>query len=267
MIEQMATTLAAAPGVIGVMLGGSRARGEHRQDSDWDLGLYYREPFNVDPLRRLARELTGAEVDIAGPGDWGPWVNGGAWLVMDGVHIDWILRDIDRVQAVAADVLAGRFEVGIQPGHPLGFYSHSYAGEVASGRALADPTGELTALAGRLAEYPEPLRETLIAATWECDFLLQNAAKATSRGDVLYVSLCLSKAVGILVQGLYAYHRRWCLNEKNALPVAATFPHTPSEFSPAVAELLAAPGRDPERLSASIDTARELARSVRAVIG
>lgn len=29
-------------GVVGVCLGGSRARGTHRADSDYDLGLYYR---------------------------------------------------------------------------------------------------------------------------------------------------------------------------------------------------------------------------------
>ncbi|MGC4867075.1 nucleotidyltransferase domain-containing protein [Micromonospora sp. DT53] len=33
--------LCAVDGVVAVALGGSRARGEHRPDSDWDLGLYY----------------------------------------------------------------------------------------------------------------------------------------------------------------------------------------------------------------------------------
>lgn len=34
--------LGALPGIRAVVLGGSRARGTHRPDSDWDLGLYYR---------------------------------------------------------------------------------------------------------------------------------------------------------------------------------------------------------------------------------
>jgi predicted nucleotidyltransferase len=34
-IEDMAGRLAGVPGVVGVLLGGSRARGEHRPESDW----------------------------------------------------------------------------------------------------------------------------------------------------------------------------------------------------------------------------------------
>ncbi|HVX47198.1 MAG TPA: nucleotidyltransferase domain-containing protein [Mycobacteriales bacterium] len=266
-VTEMATALAKIPGVVGVQLGGSRARGDHRPDSDWDLGLYYRQPLDLPAVRELAREFTGEEVAVAGPGEWGPWVNGGAWLVRDGVHIDWILRDIDRVQRVVRDLRAGTFEVGIQPGHPLGFFSSCYAGEVALGKILADPDGELADLAGQLADYPEPLRAAFAGATWESHFCLDIAQKATSRNDVLYVSLCLSRAIGILVQALYAHHGRWCLNEKNALPVTAGFPDTPPGFADSAAAILAAPGRSPEELVASLAAARELTGSVRAAIG
>src|SRR3954451_24531485 len=38
----MARRLTTAGGVVGVVLGGSRARGDHTAESDVDLGLYYR---------------------------------------------------------------------------------------------------------------------------------------------------------------------------------------------------------------------------------
>lgn len=266
-VTDMATALTAIPGVVGVQLGGSRARGEHRPDSDWDLGLYYRQPLDLDAVRELAREFTGEPVAVAGPGEWGPWVNGGAWLVRDGVHIDWILRDIERVRGVVRDVHAGRFEVGVQPGHPLGFYSSCYAGELALGKVLADPNGELGDLARQLVVYPDPLRAAFAAATWESEFCLDIAQKATSRSDVLYVSLCLTRAIGILVQALYAHHGRWCLNEKNSLPVTAGFPDTPPGFAEQAAAILSTPGRSPEELSASLATVRELTGSVRAAVG
>lgn len=262
----MAAALVQVPGVVAAVLGGSRARGENRPDSDWDLGLYYREPLDVPALRRLAREFTGTHVEVAAPGGWGPWVNGGAWLVRDGVHIDWILRDADRVSGVIDDVRRGRYEVGIQPGHPLGFWSPCYAGEVATCRVLADPGGELAALRERVAEYPEPLRKALVAATWESEFIVSNAAEAAVRSDVLYISLSISRAIGILVQGLHAHHRRWLLNEKNALPIAAAFPGTPADFAPAATALLAAPGRTPEELAATVEACLQLTRSVRTVL-
>jgi predicted nucleotidyltransferase len=259
-IEEMAGRLAEVPGVVGVLLGGSRARGEHRPESDWDLGVYYRDGLDLTALRALA----GPDVEVAGPGGWGPWVNGGAWLRVDGVAVDWILRDLDRVERVWADCRQGRYEVGVQAGHPLGFWSPCYAGEVALGRVLADPAGELTGLRRRTATYPEPLREALTAGAWEAEFLVGAAAKGAAGADPLYVSLCLSRAVGVLVQALFARARRWCLNEKGALAVAETLPGAPAGFGPRVRDLLGAPGQTAGSLTATVDRARALVEEARA---
>ncbi|MFD8782120.1 nucleotidyltransferase domain-containing protein [Kitasatospora sp. NPDC059599] len=254
-IEDMAGQLTAVPGVVGVMLGGSRARGEHGPASDWDLGVYYRgDGLDLAALRALA----GPGVEVAGPGGWGPWVNGGAWLRVDGVAVDWILRDLDRVERVWADCRVGRYEVGVQPGHPLGFWSPCYAGEVACGQVLADPTGRLAELKRRTADYPEPLRAALTAVAWEAGFLLDVAAKGAARADGLYVSLCLSRAFGVLVQALHAHDRRWCLNEKGALAVAERLPAAPTDFGPRMRALLAAPGGTAGVLSGTVARAREL---------
>ena len=266
-LNVMASRLAQVPGVVGVLLGGSRARGEHTAESDWDLGVYYRGAPDLGELRALAGRCTGEPVDVAGPGGWGPWVNGGAWLRVDGVAVDWILRDVDRVGRVLADCAAGTYEVGTQPGHPLGFWSPCYVGEVVLGRVLADPRKELTQLQAAAAEYPEPLRVALVGAAWEAEFLVSNAAKGARRGDGLLVSLSLSRAVGILVQSLYAWHRRWCLNEKGALAVAEALPGTPAGFGAQARALLAAPGRTPDELSATVATALELVGEVREVLG
>ncbi|MFJ2674345.1 nucleotidyltransferase domain-containing protein [Streptomyces sp. NPDC087525] len=289
-IEAMATRLMSVRGVRAVALGGSRARGTHRPDSDWDLGVYYRGEPDVAALAALAAEVTGSPVEVAGPGGWGPWVNGGAWLSVDGVAVDWILRDLDRVERVWAECREGRFEIGTQPGHPLGFWSPAYAGEVALCRVLADAEGELTALRAAARRYPEPLRTALTGAVWEADFSVAAARKAAGSGgtrtgaearagagvgvahgtgigtggagagDALYVSLCLSRAFGILVQALLAHHRVWCLNEKGALATAAALPHTPPDFAHRVAAALRA-------LDApAVEAAGTLVRDVRAVL-
>jgi hypothetical protein len=57
-------------------------------------------------------------------------------------------------------------------------------------------------------------------------------ALCLSRADTLYIALCLSRAVGVLVRGLFAGDRRWCLNEKGALAVAETLPGAPRAFGP-----------------------------------
>jgi predicted nucleotidyltransferase len=40
--------LAAAPGVLAIARGGSRARGAATPSSDFDVGLYYREGLNPE---------------------------------------------------------------------------------------------------------------------------------------------------------------------------------------------------------------------------
>ncbi|MGP3925329.1 nucleotidyltransferase domain-containing protein [Streptomyces sp. 8N616] len=263
----MADRLVRIPGVRAVALGGSRARGTHRADSDWDLGVYYRGEPDLEALRALAAEVTGEPVEVAGPGGWGPWVNGGAWLTVGGARIDWILRDLDRVERVWAECREGRYEVGVQAGHPLGFWSPAYAGEVALGRVLADPAGELTALRQSTRRYPEPLRAALTAgAAWEAEFSVATARKSARAGDVLHVALGLSRAVGVLCQALYAHHKVWCLNEKGALAAAAALPDAPPGFGERAAALLAAPGRTPEALAAALDAADGLIAAVRSVV-
>ena len=84
-------------------------------------------------VQLIIEEMADCLAEVAGPGGWGPWVNGGAWLRIDGVAVDWILRDLDRVERIWADCREGRYEVGVQAGHPFGFWSPCYVGEVALG--------------------------------------------------------------------------------------------------------------------------------------
>ncbi|MCL3994369.1 nucleotidyltransferase domain-containing protein [Streptomyces lavenduligriseus] len=258
-LTEIADRLAGVGGVVGVCLGGSRARGTHDPDSDFDLGLYYRPPLDTAALRLLAAELTGGPVEVTEPGGWGPWVDGGAWLTIDGHRVDWIYRDLDRVHRVWQQCRAGRFEIGTQPGHPLGVYSHSYAGEVALGRVLADPGGELRTLREQTRHYPEPLREALIDnARWEAPFILAGARKGAARGDAFFVAGCLFRAVGLLVHALHAHARCWVLNEKGAVRAAGQLAVAPHNFAERAHNLFSALGTTPRTLTTTLDTADRL---------
>jgi len=180
-LEELADQLVGIPGVHGVLLGGSRARGDHVPESDHDLGLYYRPPLDVTALAELARRVSGPGATVTGCGEWGPWVDGGGWLTVDGGAVDWIYRDLDRVHRSWEDARAGRFRFHAQVGHPLGVPDFAHAAEVALGVVLADPAGELAALQAEMVEYPPRLAEALVAQLWEADFLVANARKAVSR--------------------------------------------------------------------------------------
>ncbi|WP_240033104.1 nucleotidyltransferase domain-containing protein [Micromonospora globbae] len=259
---ELAERLCAVDGVVAVALGGSRARGTHRPDSDWDLGLYYRGELDVAGLRAVAATVADQETELTPPGGWGPWVDGGGWLRVGGTAVDWIYRDLDRVRRIWEDCRAGRYEVGVQAGHPLGFYSHAYAGEVALCHVLADPTGELTALREETSAYPPALGAALVANGWEAGFLVEAAAKGAASGDAAYVAGCLFRAVGVLVHALHGRAGRWLVNEKGMVESAGRLPGSPPGFASRAQALLAAVGRTPDDLAATVDAARRLCAEV-----
>ena len=251
-------------GVVGVVLGGSRARGELTGDSDVDLGLYYRRPLDVDALSALARELAGPGAQVTQPGAWGPWVDGGAWLRIDGTAVDWSYRDLDRVRSCRAAAQRGEFTFHAQVGHPLGVPDFAYAGELALARVLADPTGELAALRQQMATYPVTLGRALVAGLWEAGFTLDIARKAVSRADTAYVAGCLFRAVLLCAHALHGWAGRWLVNEKGAIASAGRLPAAPPGFTARAHGVLAHLGDQPDQLQAAITAAQALIDDVRA---
>jgi predicted nucleotidyltransferase len=218
-LREIAGLLAGVDGVEAVVLGGSRARGTHRPDSDYDLGLYYRDDLDVAHLRILAVEVSGRETEVTARGGWGPWVDGGGWLTVDGERVDWIYRDLARVERIQAECRQGRYEIGFQPGHPLGFYSHTYAGEVALCRPLSSAPATL--------DYPPALGDALVGGLWEADFLIGLAGKVD---DPVYRAGCLFRLVGVVCQAMHGRAGRWLINEKGMVESAASLPVAPPGF-------------------------------------
>jgi len=158
--------LKTVPGIRAIVFGGSRARGSGDASSDTDVGIYYdpRSPLEVAALNQVAathddRKESGLVTSI---GAWGPWINGGGWLRVDGAAVDLLYRDASKVESVVETCIAGSIEVAYQPGHPFGFLSAIYAGEISICQPLWDPTGWVASNKNRLIDYPEALRKALV---------------------------------------------------------------------------------------------------------
>jgi predicted nucleotidyltransferase len=259
-LRDMASDLVGISGIRAVALGGSRARGTHRPDSDVDLGVYYDERLDLVALRDLAARWQGADVAVAAPGGWGPWVDGGAWLTVDGTAVDWILRDLPRVAEQCERAQRGDFAFHPQPGHPLGFLDVSYAGEVATCVPLVDSDGTLARLAALVTPYPPALREAMLRRQWQVDFLLGAAAKGARTPDVAYVALCATTAVMLVAHAWHAEAGVWVTNEKALVPGVARLSLDTGGFAPAALATLGALGAGTDELVASIGIIRGLPR-------
>lgn len=235
------------PGVTAVALGGSLARGQAQPDSDIDLGIYYRaeHPPDIQDFRRVARVLGDASAGetVTDYGAWGAWVNGGAWLEIAGERVDWIYRELGHVEAVVERCQRGHPERQTHGGHPHGFHSHIYLGEVFYSRILSDPAGELARLKARVRDYPAKLQEALIKTyLWEAEFALLISEKPAARGESSYVAGCFFECVYALVQVLFALNERYFVNEKGAVDATRTLGRCPAGFADDVADIMGSVG-------------------------
>ncbi len=255
-LRRLADRIVDVPGVVAVMLGGSRARGADRPDSDVDLGLYYRPPLDTAALRALAGVVATArdqgphdhrnDVELTEPGGWGPWVDGGGWMRIDDVDVDWIYRDLDRVQRSWRLASTGEFEFHAQTGHPLGVPDFAYAGEVALGRVLADPTGELGALKAQAEHYPPALARAVRSRLDEARFSLGALPKSAGRGDLTFVAGCLFRVVCLCAHAVHAAAGRWVISEKGLIDAAGRLPSAPADFAGRAHGVLAGLSTDPD---------------------
>jgi hypothetical protein len=245
-IGPIADALAGLPGVQAVSLGGSRARGTARADSDWDLGIYYRGAFDPHRLRALAADH-GWSGEVSAIGGWGGGVfNGGAWLEIGGTAVDVHYRDLDVVETQVARAERGEF--GIEPlmFHLAGIPTYLLAAELAVNRVLR---GTLPR-----PEFPAALRESA-RRVWAdrtmqtLDYAERNHAR---HGRLAQCAGQMAVAATQFAHAVLAASGQWTTNEKTLLDRAGL-----RQADAIIAELAA----DAESLSAGVDRLRELCRS------
>jgi predicted nucleotidyltransferase len=235
--QSFADELARIPNVVAVALGGSRATGTERPDSDWDFAIYYRGSIRADDVRAL-----GYEGVVVEPGAWGRIVNGGGWLKIDGERVDVLYRDLDFVEHWRREAQEGRYEVDNVAGHIAGLPTYVLAGELALGRVLQ---GELPQ-----SGFPEKLRESA-PPRWlgSAAFSLTLAETYAERSYVTECAGSVARAAVCAAHGRLAKRGDWALNEKGIVARAGL-----GEMD----GLLAAMGGEPEALRDCVAETRRI---------
>lgn len=231
LLARLTSAFGGVPGVAAIVLGGSRARGSAHSTSDYDLGLYFADasPLDTGRLLAAAKEIADdpATTTVTPIGEWGPWIVGGAWLSVQGRKVDLLYRNADAVEAVMQSCRAGLVTMDYQPGHPHGFCSAIWMGEVAYCQPLHDPQGLIARLKSIALPYPRLLRDALIQRfRWEILFGIENAELAVARDERTHVAGSLYRSLACIAQVLFALNERYLINEKGALQEAAHFPLT-----------------------------------------
>jgi predicted nucleotidyltransferase len=272
LIAEIVNRLQQVDGISAVVLGGSRARGTHTPDSDIDLGIYYnpQHPLDLPALDRVAAELDDRHQPgiVTSLGEWGPWINGGGWLTIGAQHVDFLYRDLSRVSRVIDACHAGQVEMVYQPGHPFGFLSAIYMGEVNVCFLLWENGGCISELKTRTRPYPDALKRGLLQKfAWEIDFSLSIAQKSITRRDVTYAAGCCFRSVACILQVLFALNETYWLNEKGALALAETFPIRPESLRHRVEQVFTLLSPESEYIGEALAVLEGIASDTAALAG
>lgn len=229
-------TLAALPGVTAVTLGGSRAQGTDRPDSDWDLALYYRGDFDPQTVRDI-----GWAGEVSEIGGWGSGLfNGGAWLRVDGRQVDLHYRDLAAVEHELTRCAVGEFHVEPLMFHLAGLPSYFAAGELAIHRVLS---GDLPR-----PGYPAALRASA-PPRWraQAELNLRYAEhNYAPHGRLTHCAGLMAVAAVQYAHAVLAARGEWTTNEKTLLDRAGlrwtdqlieSMTNNPADLTRAVAEI------------------------------
>lgn len=267
-LEKVSQAFDAIPGLLGSTLGGSRASGLAKPDSDVDVGLYYddtnRPPFA--DLLAVANKLDDrGQVDGYGEyGQWGRWVDGGFWTRVDGQKVDILVRSAQKVDRCLQEGLRGSTRIEYQVGHPHGYTNAHYLGEVALGVILQDPFARIRAWKDQLDPYPSRLAKPLQAQfIFEADFSLHIAESAAARGDSTHVYGCIYRAIACANQVLFAANGVFLTNEKGATTAASQMPIAPTRYGERVNAIFDSQTATTDALLLAVTSAQSLVGEVR----
>ncbi|MEB6066347.1 nucleotidyltransferase domain-containing protein [Staphylococcus arlettae] len=262
-VNKIVTEISGLPGVVGVVLGGSRAKGNHRPDSDIDIGIYYDETqgFNTEYIETAAGKLNDEQKEqlITALGDWGEWINGGGWLIVDGYHVDLIFRDINKVNDVINDCLAGKVTIHYQTGHPHGFLNVMYMGELNICEILADPQNTLHEFKTKTYPYPPEVKQSITQFfAFEASFSLMFIEDNVDKDDISYLIGHLFRCLSCLNQVIFAKNEVYCINEKKAVALINTFPVKPKNYKQRIDNIVSSFSIDEYKTKAAIEELRNV---------
>lgn len=268
LLTRLTSAFAEVPGIAAIVLGGSRAPGSAHPASDYDIGLYFTAAAPLDTERLLAAAKAVADnpasTAVTSIGEWGPWIGGGAWLSVERHKVDLLYRNTDAVEAVMESCRAGQVTMDYQPGHPHGFCSAIWVGEIAYCQPLHDPQALITRLKSIALPYPQALRDALIQRfQWEVPFGIENAELAISRDERTHVAGCLYRSLSCVAQVLFALNERYLINEKGALLEAAYLPLSIPHLTEQAKEVWRLIGDG--ALAPACDVVREIDRQLQAL--
>ena len=243
-LKRITAELQQLTGVEAIVLGGSYAAGLASDDSDLDIGIYYYEkaPFAIPEIRELAARYDQQGLPtVTGLYEWGPWVNGGAWIQTKAGKVDLLYKNIDQVSTTIDLAGSGNWENHFEQQPPYGFSSLIFLGETECCVPLYDPKGIIEKLKTAIRPYPPKLKEAVVRQSlWSAEFTIWQAEKFARQGDIYNTTGCLTRAVKNIVTALFSMNGLYPLGDKRAVGILEKSSIRPDALTDRIDEILCA---------------------------
>ncbi|ANH81442.1 hypothetical protein A8C56_11035 [Niabella ginsenosidivorans] len=241
LMTAIADDLKGIDGVKAVVLGGSYAEGTATPASDIDIGIYYNEdrPFTIEAIKTVAERYAIDTPVVTGFYEWGPWVNGGAWIRTPQGKVDFLYRNTVQVRQTIHKAIEGVWEHHFEQQPPYGFSSLTYLAEIAIAVPLYDPHQIIEAFKKQIFPYPQKLRTDVInRSLWSAEFTIRIAEGFIIQEDLYNVAGCITRAVKNIVNALFAINNCYPLGDKRAFNTLDGFSLKPDDFKEQVEKIL-----------------------------
>lgn len=242
LLENITAELRCIDGVKALVLGGSYATGMASDNSDLDIGIYYsnNNPFDLDAIKLVAEKYSNNEKPtVTGFYEWGPCVNGGAWIMTTNGKVDFLYKNIDQIAATIDNAKRGIWENYFEQQPPYGFSSIFFLGETHNNIPLYDPEEIIKNLKKDVEQYPKALKRAVIQQSlWAAEFTTWQAKSFASKTDVYNTIGCLTRGIKNIVNALFAINEIYPMGDKRAITILEQSKTKPTQLSGKINDIL-----------------------------
>lgn len=235
LLDNFTSELKFIDGVKAIVLGGSHAVGLATEKSDLDIGIYYSEQshFDIEKIKTIANKLSNNDQPtVTGFYEWGPWVNGGAWINTAKGEVDLLYKNIDQILKTIDNAKNGIWENSFEQQPPYGFSSIIFLAETHSCIPLYDPENVISKLKDSVKQYPKKLKQSVVQQSlWSAEFTIWQAEKFAAKTDMYNTVGCLTRAMYSIVSTLFALNEIYPMGDKRAIEIVEKTKNKPINFT------------------------------------
>jgi predicted nucleotidyltransferase len=221
LLENIVNDIKIIDNIQAIVLGGSYSTGTANKNSDMDIGIYYfaEKPFSINTIKEVAKKYDkNNNPTVTEFYEWGPWVNGGAWIKNITSKIDFLYRNIEQIEQTIENAKNGRYENNYEQQPPYGFISIIYLAETKCCIPLHDPNGIITKMKNEVEHYSKELKHSVVKnSLWSAEFTLLHLDGFYAKKDIFNIYGCLTRALKNIFDTLYAVNEEYIIGYKRAI--------------------------------------------------